>query len=267
MPVSVQPFYFRELKGKRQKFVMLTAYDYLTATLLEECGVELILVGDSLGNVFAGLKDTLPVTMDQMVYHTQVVTRACERALVVADMPFGSYQVSVDEAVRNALRLVKEGGARAVKAEVHTGHLPIVKAMVDAGIPVMAHVGFTPQRVYQLGGYKVQGRNRRNAEELLVTALELEKLGCFAVLLEMVSAKTAQNVSERLSIPVIGIGAGAGCDGQVLVTQDVLGMGTGKEPRFAKAYTRLRSVMRDALSQFKTEVEQGVFPDDSHSFE
>lgn len=255
-----------EMKQKGQKIRMLTAYDVLMARLLDQVGVDMILVGDSLGNMFAGYDNTIPVTMDQMVYHTQAVCRGVSRALVVADMPFMSYHVSVEEAKRNAGRLIQEGGAHAVKMEWVSGAEAAIEAVISIGIPVMGHVGLTPQSVYQLGGYKVQGRSEEAVELLLSQAKALEKAGCFAVLLELVPAEVAQKVTALLSVPTIGIGAGVGCDGQVLVTQDVLGMTDAKLPKFVKPYASLHTEMTDALEQYLSDVSAGVFPGEAESF-
>jgi len=233
---------------------MLTAYDATMASIIDQCDIDMILVGDSLGNVVAGHKNTLPVTMDNMVYHTQMVTRGVENAMVIADMPF------LSDSVQDAGRLIKEGGAQAVKMEVIPAKLDAVKAIVDNGIPVMAHIGFVPQYVYQLGGYKVQGKTAASAKELLELAKKLEKIGCMAVLLELVPHELAQKITKAITIPTIGIGAGPHCTGQVLVTHDLLGFTLKKVPKFVKQYTNIAKDMQTAIRAYKREVENGQFP-------
>lgn len=246
-------------KQQQKKLTMLTAYDAVFARLLEGAGVDVILVGDSVGNVFCGEPDTLGVTLDQMVYHAKAVSRVVSRALVVGDLPFMSYHTSSEQARNSAGRMLQEGRVQAVKMEVSPAMLPMVKAVCDIGIPVMAHIGFTPQSVYQLGGYKVQGRDTRQADALKTLALDLEASGCFGLVLEMVPSILATAITQALRIPTFGIGAGAGCDGQVLVTHDLLGL-TDRAPRFAKRYATLGETVHLAVSAFCEEVQSGVFP-------
>lgn len=264
--MKIWPQTLIDKKASQQKITMLTAYDFLTAMLLENAGVDIVLVGDSLANVFQGNPTTLSVTMDQMIYHTQVVSKACQRALVVGDMPFMSYQISLEEAKRHAGRFLQEGGARAVKIECGPHEVETVEALVNMGIPVMGHIGLTPQFVNQLGGYKVQGKTSDSAQSLKLLAKNLESAGCFAIVLELVPAALAKEISEFIHIPTVGIGAGPYCDGQVLVTQDLLGLTSGPEKKFVKRYLNLAPMMAEAIEQFKSEVEQGQFPNESQSF-
>ncbi|MEK9657233.1 MAG: 3-methyl-2-oxobutanoate hydroxymethyltransferase [bacterium] len=248
-------------KADKKKLCMLTAYDAITAGLLEAVGIEMILIGDSLGNVVAGFDNTLPVTMDHMLYHCQAVARGCERALLIADMPFMSYQVSDEKARENAGRLIKEGGAQAVKIEVFSNEdMSRIQSILNCGIPVIAHLGLTPQSVYQLGGYKRQAKNKSTEAQLIDRAEIAEDIGCFAVILECVPSDVAKTVQQTLTIPVIGIGAGPDCDGQVLVTQDLLGLSNKKVPSFVKQYAKLFEPMKKAISAFKEDVEQSTFP-------
>lgn len=253
------------LKRKQtgEKITMLTAYDYPTAKLMDEVGVDCLLVGDSVGMTVQGRSDTLGVTMDMMVYHTQLVSRAAQRALIIGDMPFLSYQVSIEEAVRNAGRFVAEGGAHAVKIEGSADCFgDAIRAILRAGIPVMGHIGFTPQSVNLIGGYKVQGREEDARARLKEHALGLEEAGCFAVVLELVQADVAAAITESLSIPTIGIGSGATCDGQVLVIHDMLGFG---EPRtYCKVFGDVRALMKEAFENYVREVKQGAFPAAEH---
>jgi len=249
-------------KAEGRRFTMLTAYDFPTAQILDRAGVPVLLIGDSVGNNVLGYEDTLPVTMEEMLHHTRAVARGAERAMVVADMPFLSYQVSLEEGVRNAGRLVKEGGAQAVKLEGL--HLDLVHRLVEIGIPVMAHVGLTPQSVHAMGGYKVQGRGEA-AHQVAEQAEQLEKAGAFSVVLEAMPAELAGEITRSLQIPTIGIGAGPSCDAQVLVINDLLGL-TEKPPKLAKKFADLRGVMTDAVQEFIREVEAGTFPDEDHSY-
>ncbi len=256
----------KERKAAGEKIAMLTAYDYPTARLMDEAGLDVILVGDSLGTAVMGLPDTLGVTMDIMVHHTRMVSRAVERALVVADMPFLSYQVSPEEALRNAGRLVIEGGAQAVKLEGPAETFgPAIDAIRSAGIPVMGHIGLTPQSIHQIGGYKVQGRDPDAPQRLKEEAQGLEAAGCFAIVLELVTADLAAEITELLSIPTIGIGAGARCDGQVLVVHDILGLGL--YTRFRKVYADLQAPMQQAFVDYVREVKEGAFPGKEHEFQ
>lgn len=252
-------------KGQR-KLSMLTAYDYPTARIVDECELDMILVGDSLAMVVLGHEDTLSVGMEEMIHHTGAVARGAKRSIVVSDMPFMSYQVSVQQAVENAGRLVKEGGAQAVKLEGGAAVLPQVQAIVQAGIPVQGHLGLTPQSAGQLGGFKVQGKSAQAGKQLLEDARALAQAGCFSLVLEAVPATLAQRVSQAISIPSIGIGAGAGCDGQVLVLHDLVGLFDRFLPKFVKQYARLGQEMRRAVSSYKQEVEAGTFPGSEHSF-
>jgi len=255
------------IKKKRQgkKMVMLTAYDALLAGALDSAKTDVILVGDSIGNVFCGESDTLSVTLDQMIYHTKAVSRVVSQALVVGDLPFMSYHVSAEQARESAGRMIQEGRAQAVKMEVSPSLLPSVKAVCEIGIPVMAHIGFTPHSVHQLGGYKVQGRDSDHAAALLSLATDLEVVGCFAIVLEMVPASLASEITATLRIPTFGIGAGVGCDGQVLVTQDLLGL-TPHSPKFVKRYAELGDVIQQSVAAFRLDVESGSFPGTEHGF-
>lgn len=249
-------------KAEGRRFTMLTAYDFPTAQILDRAGVPLLLVGDSVGNNVLGYEDTLPVTMDEMLHHTRAVARGAERALVVGDLPFLSYQASIEEGVRNAGRLVKEGGAQAVKLE--GPHLDLVHRLVEIGVPVMAHIGLTPQSVHVMGGYRVQGRGEA-AHLIAEQAEQLEKAGAFSVVLEGVPAELAAEITRSLEVPTIGIGAGPSCDAQVLVIHDLLGINE-TVPKLAKKFADLRGVMTHAVEAFVREVEAGTFPDDDHSY-
>jgi len=256
---------FQKRKRERKKIVVVTAYDALFTRIVEEAGMEAILVGDSLGVVVQGKKDTLSVTMEEMLYHTRLVAGAAQRALVIADMPFLSYQVSVDEAVRNAGRFLQVGAA-AVKLEGGAAVVDRVQAMTRFGLPVMGHLGMTPQSVHRYGGYKVQGKEREKAEALLADAKALEAAGAFAIVLEAIPASLAKTITEVLTIPTIGIGAGPHCDGQVLVLYDLLGLFDDFVPKFVKPYAHLKADALQALRRYKEEVELGKFPTDSESY-
>ncbi len=259
---------FREMKREGRPIVAMTAYDHLFARLLHESGVDLLLVGDSLGQVVLGLPSTLPVTLDQMIHHAAAVRRGAPDAFVVLDMPFLTYQVSPAEALRNAGRAMQETGVDAVKVE--GGGARVVEAVgriVDAGIPVMGHVGLTPQSVHALGGYKVQGRGPEAAERVLKEALALEAAGCFSVVLELLPASLSRTVTDALSIPTIGIGAGPDCDGQVLVAYDALGLNERFAPRFLKRFAQLAEEVRAGVSTYVAEVRSGAYPSAEHSFE
>ncbi|WP_293971389.1 3-methyl-2-oxobutanoate hydroxymethyltransferase [uncultured Ruminococcus sp.] len=257
---------FKDSKKNGEKLTMLTAYDYTTAKLLDESGVDSILVGDSLGMVVLGYDDTLSVTMEDMIHHSAAVARGAKNALVITDMPFMSYQTSVYDAVVNAGRLVKEGKAQAVKLEGGIEFCEHIKAIVKASIPVCAHIGLTPQSINAFGGFKVQGKGKEEAQRLLDEARAVEEAGAFAIVLECVPAKLAKKISESISIPTIGIGAGAGCDGQVLVYQDMLAMYSDFKPKFVKQYAQIGSVMKDAFRQYIDEVKSGAFPSEEHTF-
>ena len=252
-------------KGER-KLTMLTAYDYPTAKIVDESGMDMILVGDSLAMVVLGHEDTLAVGMPEMIHHTKAVTRGAKRCIVVGDLPFMAYQVSVQQAVENAGRLIKEGGAQAVKLEGGAAVVPQVRAIAQAGIPVQGHLGLTPQSAGQLGGFKVQGKSAQAGKQLIEDAQALAEAGCFSLVLEAVPAPLAQRVTRAVSIPTIGIGAGAGCDGQVLVLHDLVGLFDRFLPKFVKRYAELSKEMSRAIAAFKQEVEAGSFPDAEHSF-
>lgn len=257
---------FQEAKQKGQKIAMLTAYDYSTAKLMDAAGVPAILVGDSLGMVMLGYENTLSVTMEDMIHHTAAVSRGIQNAFLIADMPFLSYTISVEEAVRNAGRLVQEGHAHAVKLEGGARILPQVRAIVDACIPVVGHLGLTPQSVNAFGGFKVQGKTLEAAQTLLDDARALEKAGACGIVLECVPAKLAEKITKAVSIPTIGIGAGAGCDGQVLVMQDMLGMFTDFVPKFVKQFGQVGDAMTAAFQDYVQEVQNGTFPTEAHTF-
>jgi 3-methyl-2-oxobutanoate hydroxymethyltransferase len=256
----------QELKRQGEKIVMVTAYDAPSGRLADKAGVDLILVGDSSGMVVHGRESTVPVTLDEIVFMTQWVTRGAKRPIVVADMPFGSYETSNEQAVANAIRLVKEGGADAVKLERGGTSVARAKAIVDAGIPVMGHVGLTPQTATVLGGFKAQGRTADRAKQLLDDAVALQEAGCFAVVLEAVPSAVARAVTQALGVPTIGIGAGSDTDGQVLVWHDMLGYYEGHAPRFVKRYADLGETIVDALSRYAEDVRSGAFPEEQHTY-
>ncbi len=255
-----------EMARRGEPIAMVTAYDYPSARLVDQAGAPIILVGDSLGNVVLGLRDTIPVTMDQMIHHTAAVVRGTEHALVIADMPFMSYQTSEDEGMRNAGRFLKETGCAGVKLEGGHSVAPLIRRLVAAGVPVMGHIGLTPQSVHQIGGYRVQGRGAEQARILLEEALAVEQAGAFSIVLEYVAAPVAKLISERLRIPTIGIGAGKHCDGQVLVFHDLLGLDPGFHPKHAKVYANVGEVIRNAVASYIDDVRSGTFPEDAHSF-
>ena len=257
---------FKKAKENNERISMLTAYDYSSAKLIDEAGVDSILIGDSLGMVSLGYEDTLSVTMEDMIHHTKAVTRGTKNALVVADLPFMSYQTSVYDAVYNAGRLIKEGRAHAVKLEGGVDMCDRIEAIVKSSIPVMAHIGLTPQSVNALGGFKVQGKDEKAAKALIEAAKAVEKAGAFAVVLECVPAKLAAIITKELSIPTIGIGAGAECDGQVLVYQDMIGMFSGFTPKFVKKYANIGDMMKEAFEEYDKEVKNGSFPSQEHTF-
>ena len=262
--MSVTIHDLRAWKSQGRRFAMLTAYDYPTARILDEAGIPVLLVGDTLAEVMLGYETTLPVTVDAMLHHTQAVARGAKNALIVGDMPFLSYQTSVEDGIRNAGRFLKEGGAHAVKFE---GALPdLADALTSRGIPVMGHLGLTPQSVHAMGGYRVQGKSEEAALRLLDHARELEEAGVFALVLEGVPRDLAREVTEKLTVPTIGIGAGPDCDGQVLVITDVLGLSERLPAKFVKQYANLREEIGRAAREFAREVEEGTFPDDAHSY-
>lgn len=257
---------FAKAKEEKTKISMLTAYDYSTAKLMNDAGINSILVGDSLGNVVLGYENTVSVTMEDMIHHTKAVSRGAKDALVIADMPFMSYQTSVYDAVVNAGRLLKEGGANAVKLEGGKEVCPQIKAIVDAGIPVCAHIGLTPQSVNALGGNRVQGKTELAAKKLLEDALDVQEAGAFAVVIEAVPEKLASLITSRLDIVTIGIGAGNGCDGQVLVYQDMLGMFSDFTPKFVKRYANIGEMMTSAFKQYDEDVKNSSFPSEEHTY-
>ena len=253
-------------KDRGERFAMLTAYDYLTAQILDEAGVPILLVGDSLGMVMLGYDSTVPVTMDEIIHHTKAVRRGTKSALVVADMPFMSYQASLEDGVRNAGRLLQEGGAHAVKVEGGHNVVELTERLVQSGIPVMSHIGLTPQSVNQLGGFKVQGRDSTGADRIVDEAVALADAGAFCVLVEGVPSDVGRRITESVTVPTIGIGAGGDMDGQVLVIQDMIGLTSGRLPRFVKAYADVRSVITDAAKSFSAEVASGDYPGPEHSY-
>lgn len=257
---------FKEAKSSNNKITMLTAYDYSTAKLIDEAGINGILVGDSLGMVCLGYEDTLSVTMEDIIHHTKAVARGAKNALVVADMPFMSYQTSIYDAVVNAGRLIKEGRAQCVKLEGGIEICDKIEAIVKASIPVMAHIGLTPQSVNVFGGFKVQGKNEEAARRLIEEAKAVEKAGAFAVVLECVPEKLSKIITESINIPTIGIGAGVNCDGQILVYQDMLGLFSDFTPKFVKRYANIGDDMKKAFANYIDDVNKGNFPDESHSF-
>ncbi len=257
---------FRNAKQKNERLTMLTAYDYSTAKLIDASGIDSVLVGDSLGMVMLGYEDTLSVTMEDMIHHTKAVARGVKDALVVSDLPFMSYQTSVYDAVVNAGRLIKEGRAQAVKLEGGLEVCPQIKAIAEASIPVMAHLGLTPQSVNAFGGFKVQGKDEEAARSLIEQAKAVEAAGAFAVVLECIPAKLAELITKNISIPTIGIGAGNGCDGQVLVYQDMLGLYSDFTPKFVKRYAEIGPQMENAIEDYISEVKSGAFPAAEHTF-
>jgi 3-methyl-2-oxobutanoate hydroxymethyltransferase len=256
----------QDMKKQGKRISCLTAYDALIARILDDAGIDLILVGDSLGNIVQGHETTIPVTLDDIIYHTKAVVKGVQRALVVADMPFMSYQVSPEEAFRNAGRLMKEAGASAVKVEGGHRVCEAVRRMTEAGIPVMAHLGLTPQSINQFGSYRARGQNTEEAEEMMRDAKELEEAGAFAVVLEKIPMQLAQKITESLTIPTIGIGAGPHCDGQILVYSDMLGLTIDFSPRFVRRYDSLHERVDDSVSRFIQDIQSGNFPDESESY-
>jgi 3-methyl-2-oxobutanoate hydroxymethyltransferase len=253
-------------KARGEKLVCLTAYDYPTARVVDEAGVDIILVGDSAGNVVFGYGNTVPVTLEEMIQATRAVKRGVQRALIVADLPYGTYHVNQDETVRNALKLVKEAGAEAVKLEGGENRVQIVKRLVDEEIPVMGHIGLTPQSINKLGNYRVQGKTTSAAQKVIDEAKMLEDAGAFAVVLELVPREVAEIITRSISIPTVGIGAGAGCDIQVLVIHDLLGLSFGKLPRFVRPYANLRETMTDAITRWADDVRAGTYPSEEESY-
>ena len=257
---------FLKKKTEKKKITMLTAYDYPFAQIVDEAGLDGILVGDSLGMVVQGLENTLPVTMDEMIYHTKMVSRAVKNAMVIGDMPFMSYQASIEDAVRNAGRFIKEAGASAVKLEGGAEVAEHIKAMTRSDIPVMAHIGLTPQSIHRMGGYKVQGKTEEAQKRLIEEAHIAEDAGAFSLLLEAIPMELAKKITEELSIPTMGIGAGPFCDGQILVLHDVLGLFERFAPKFVKRYANLKTEALKAIKSYKDDVEKGTFPSAKQSF-
>lgn len=255
-----------DMKQQGEKISMLTAYDFTMAQIVDQAGIEIILVGDSASNVMAGFETTVPMTLDHMIYHTSCVVRGVDRALVIADMPFMSYQVTAKEALINAGRMMKEAGAHAVKMEGGKPIIDRVKKIVDAGIPVMGHLGLTPQSIYKFGTYKVRATDEEEAQDLINDAKLLQEAGCFSLVLEKIPAKLAERVSKELDIPTIGIGAGAGCDGQVLVLHDMLGLNKGFNPRFLRRYADMHSTMTNAVEQYIDDVKSQDFPNQEEQY-
>lgn len=254
------------LKKKKEKIACLTAYDFSMARILDEAGIELILVGDSASNVMAGHETTLPITLDQMIYHAQSVIRAVKRSLVVVDLPFGSYQGNSEEALRSAIRIMKESGAHAIKLEGGEEIKESVQRILSAGIPVMGHLGLTPQSIYKFGTYSVRAKEEQEAEYLIQNALLLQELGCFSIVLEKIPAKLAEQVTNTLEIPTIGIGAGNACDGQILVMHDMLGINTNFSPRFLRRYADLYNTSLNAFQQYIKDVKDADFPNEKESY-
>jgi 3-methyl-2-oxobutanoate hydroxymethyltransferase len=265
-PEKVSAPSLRLSKQRGERLVCLTAYDYPTARIVDEAGIDIILVGDSLGNVVLGYGNTVPVTLEEILIHLKAVRRAVQRALLVADMPYGSFHTGDDDAVRNALTLVKEGGAEAIKLEGGHKRVQLVKRLVDEEISVMGHIGLTPQSINQLGAYRVQGKTTRAAQQLIDDAKALEDAGAFAVVLEVVPREIAQMITESVHIPTIGIGAGVHCDIQVLVIHDMLGLSFGKQARFVRPYANLREVMTDAVTRYAEDVRNGTYPSEAESY-
>jgi 3-methyl-2-oxobutanoate hydroxymethyltransferase len=265
-PEKVYLPFIRNAKENGEKLVCLTAYDYPTARIVDESGVDMILVGDSIGNVIHGYGNTIPVSLDEITSACIAVKRGTERAMVVADMPYGSYHVNADTSVQNALRLMKYGGAEAVKLEGGRHRVELVKRLVDEEIPVVAHIGLTPQSVYKLGGYRVQGRTADQAKRLIEDAKLLEEAGAFAIVLELVPREVAAMITKELKISTIGIGAGLECDIQVLVLHDLIGMTFGRQPRFVRQYVNLREVMTDAIQRWSSDVKAGEYPNEKESY-
>jgi 3-methyl-2-oxobutanoate hydroxymethyltransferase len=265
-PEKVNAPSLKTSKQRGERLVCLTAYDYPTARIVDEAGIDIILVGDSLGNVVLGYGNTVPVTLDEILIHLKAVRRAVQRALLVADMPYGSFHTGADDAVRNALRLIKEGGAEAVKLEGGHKRVQLVKRLVDEEIAVMGHIGLTPQSINKLGAYRVQGKTAAAARQLIDDARALEDAGAFAIVLEVVPREIAKMITESVSIPTIGIGAGVHCDIQVLVIHDMLGLSFGKLARFVRPYANLHEVITDAVTRYADDVRSGVYPSDDESY-
>lgn len=256
-----------DMKHRGEKISMLTAYDYTMARIIDQAGIEVILIGDSASNVMAGYDTTVPMTLDHMIYHASCVVRGVDRALIIADLPFMSYQVTSKEALISAGRMMKEAGVHGVKLEGGKPIADTIRKIVDAGIPVMGHLGLTPQSIYKFGTYKVRAKEEQEAEELLEDARRLEKAGCFSLVLEKIPAKLARNVTAEISIPTIGIGAGAGCDGQVLVLHDMLGLNKEFNPRFLRRYADLNTSITDSVRKFIKDIKKGDFPNENEQYD
>ncbi len=265
--IKIRTTDFQKIKDLGEKIAMVTAYDATIASIVDSAGVDMVLVGDSLGNVVQGLPNTLSVTLEEMIYHTKIVSRGVKRAHLCSDMPFLSYHASPQDAVRNAGRLIKEGMAESVKVEVNDAYVETVYRIRKAGIPVVAHLGLCPQSVHVTGGYKVQGRTLESQEEILKLAKECEQAGAFMVLMESVVRQVASEVSKSLSVPVVGIGCGADCDGQVLVINDLIGLTPDPLPKFVKKYAQVDNVISNSVKKYAEEVKNGVFPSKKHSYE
>ncbi len=265
-PAKITTHTIRQMKLDGQKIAMLTAYDYSFAKIIDEAGIDIILVGDSASNVMAGHETTVPITLDQMIYHGSSVVRAVKHALVVIDLPFGTYQTNTELAMQSAIRVMKETGAHAIKLEGGENMGTTIQMMVNAGIPVMGHIGLTPQSIYQFGTYKTRADNDKDAEQLKKDALLLESVGCFAIVVEKIPATLSMEISKSLQIPLIGIGAGKHCDGQVLVMHDMLGLQSEFTPRFIRKYAQLKSVITEAIKQYSEDVKANDFPNDSESY-
>ena len=255
-----------QMKNKSEKISMLTAYDFSFAKIVDEAGIDIILVGDSASNVMAGHETTLPITLDQMIYHASSVVRAVNRALVIVDLPFGTYQADSKEALKSAIKIMKESGAHAVKLEGGYQAKESIERIIQAGIPVMGHLGLTPQSIYKFGTYEVRAKDKQEADTLLNDALMLEEIGCFSVLLEKIPNTLSKEVSTRLKVPIIGIGAGSHVDGQVLVLQDMLGMNKDFSPRFLRRYLDLDSLISDAVKKYSTDIKSGDFPNEKEQY-
>lgn len=256
----------QKMKAEGEKIAMLTAYDYASASMAEKAGVDIILVGDSVGNVVQGQDNTLPVTVDEMIYHTKAVKRGAPNTCIITDMPFGSYEVSIEEGVRNAIRILKETGCDGVKLEGGAERAALIKALTEASVPVMAHIGMTPQKIAQMGNFAVQGKSAEDAQKLLDAAKTLEAAGAVQVLMECVPTPLATMITDALEVPTIGIGAGNGCTGQVLVWYDMAGMYDKFCPKFVKKYAEAGKLITEAMAEYVSEVKSGVFPDEAHSF-
>lgn len=266
-PTSLTIPLLKAKKAAGEKIVAITAYDFPTARLADEAGLDLILVGDSLGMVVLGYENTIPVTMEEMLHHTRAVARAVKRAFLVADMPYFSFHLSLEETMKNAARFIKEAGAKAVKIEgASPRRLEIIEALVEAEIPVMGHIGLTPQSLYRFGQYRLRGSDWEEAKRILQDARELEKRGCFSLVIECVPEEVAKIITEELSIPTIGIGAGRYCDGQILVFHDLVGLSDGHLPKFVKKYADLAKIIREALISYAREVAEGIYPDSEHAY-